>query len=189
MILKNQKGFSLIELMVVVAIIAILSTIAIPNFQVFQAKARQKEGFALLGAYFNGAQASRTEYGFFPGEFPASGFAPVGMLGYRVISAVPPGYMTGSLPYNQTVFAMCVNSNPTVAGGNCPMGYVEWTEQPAGMLGDMIGPAAATMAMAANATITFTTIASGIVSLNAVAVDELSINETKNLKIEADGLK
>ena len=40
---KSQKGFSLVELMIVVAIIGILAALAIPKFQSFQAKARQTE--------------------------------------------------------------------------------------------------------------------------------------------------
>jgi prepilin-type N-terminal cleavage/methylation domain-containing protein len=41
---KGQKGFSLVELMIVVAIIGILAALAVPKFQSFQAKARQSEG-------------------------------------------------------------------------------------------------------------------------------------------------
>ena len=40
---SNNKGFTLVELMIVVAIIGILAAIAIPNFLKYQAKAKQSE--------------------------------------------------------------------------------------------------------------------------------------------------
>ncbi|HUT53158.1 MAG TPA: prepilin-type N-terminal cleavage/methylation domain-containing protein [bacterium] len=50
--MKNKKGFTLIELMIVVAIIGILAAIAIPDFLKFQAKAKQSEAKTNLGAIF-----------------------------------------------------------------------------------------------------------------------------------------
>ena len=50
--MKNKKGFTLIELMIVVAIIGILAAIAIPDFLKFQAKAKQSEAKQNLGAVF-----------------------------------------------------------------------------------------------------------------------------------------
>lgn len=38
-----QKGFSLVELMVVVGIIGLLATLGVPRFRIYQAKARQAE--------------------------------------------------------------------------------------------------------------------------------------------------
>lgn len=59
---KNKKGFSLVELMVVVAIIGILAVIGIPQYQKFMAKARQAEAKTNLNAIFQAEASFFTEY-------------------------------------------------------------------------------------------------------------------------------
>ena len=55
--LKNDKGFSLVELMIVVAIIGVLSALAVPKFQSFQAKAKQSEAKSNLSHIYTLEQA------------------------------------------------------------------------------------------------------------------------------------
>ncbi|OLB56492.1 MAG: hypothetical protein AUI03_03880 [Nitrospirae bacterium 13_2_20CM_2_62_8] len=69
----NQKGFTLIELMIVVAIIGILAAIAIPNFLQYQARARQSEGRTNLGGIFVSETAYLGETGRY-GSFQEIGF-------------------------------------------------------------------------------------------------------------------
>ncbi len=56
--IHNKKGFTLIELMIVVAIIGILAAIAIPNFLKYQAKSKQSEAKTNLKGIFT----SETSY-------------------------------------------------------------------------------------------------------------------------------
>lgn len=58
-----SRGFTLIELMIVVAIIGILAAIAVPNFLKFQAKARQSEVKQNLKAIFTAKKGNFAESG------------------------------------------------------------------------------------------------------------------------------
>jgi len=46
---KNQRGFTLLELMIVVVIVAILATVAIASYKRFSRRARVQEAIAFLG--------------------------------------------------------------------------------------------------------------------------------------------
>ena len=63
-----QKGFTLIELMIVVAIIGILAAIALPAYQDYTKRTHVSEGLTLAG----GAKASVTEYFSSQGNFPSN---------------------------------------------------------------------------------------------------------------------
>ncbi|RYF60284.1 MAG: pilin [Comamonadaceae bacterium] len=63
-----QKGFTLIELMIVVAIIGILAAVALPAYQDYTKRARVSEGIGLA----SGAKTAVAEFYASKGHFPAT---------------------------------------------------------------------------------------------------------------------
>src|ERR1041384_4219867 len=76
--LKGQKGFTLIELMIVVAIIGILAAIAIPNFLQYQMKSRQSEAKTNLQAIRTSEIAFQAERGCYIGAAAEGVAVPAG---------------------------------------------------------------------------------------------------------------
>ena len=66
--LGNRKGFTLVELMIVVAIIGILAAIAIPSFLNFRLKAKASEAKSNLGAIRSTEVAFFAEWNYWIGN-------------------------------------------------------------------------------------------------------------------------
>lgn len=86
--MKHTRGFALIELMIVVAIIAILAALAIPAYQDYVARSQVSEGLGLA----TGAKLAVATYygdtGRFPADNPAAGMAQPESVSGRYVESV-----------------------------------------------------------------------------------------------------
>jgi len=78
--IKKNAGFSLVELMVVVAIIGILAAVAIPNFTRFQRKARAAEAKDMLTAQYNSEQSFLAEWEGYTDDLYLTGYRTAGSI-------------------------------------------------------------------------------------------------------------
>lgn len=94
--LKEKSGFTLIELMIVVAIIGILAAIAIPNFVKFQAKSQQAEVKSGLGSIRTMQEAYRAENDIYAKGITVVGFSSKGNARYTYGSSGTTDTFTGT---------------------------------------------------------------------------------------------
>ena len=79
---KRTKGFTLIELMIVVAIVGILAAIAIPNFMRYQARSKQSEAKANLRAIYTFQNTHFGEHDVYANTKTSLDWAPEGNTRY-----------------------------------------------------------------------------------------------------------
>lgn len=89
----KRSGFTLVELLIVVAIIGVLATIGVPTFRKMVQKAKKSEAKVALGALYTAENAFFAEYGTYGDNFKYVGFELEGAQSQRV-------YNTGFMDKN-----------------------------------------------------------------------------------------
>lgn len=186
---KNQAGFSLVELMVVVAIIGILASLAIPSVGKYMAKARQSEAKTQLASLYTAEKAFFAEYSAYHSMFGAIGYSPEGKLRYNVgFSAVTSqagvgnGYTSAptAAPRNAiTTATYCGTGGVIAAAVGCTVLNGATNKVPSG-----IGTVANIAAMTTN---TFVAGATAIVHQSG-GDDNWTIDQVKNLNNSKSGI-
>ncbi len=193
----NQSGFSLIELMIVVAIIGILATVAIPNFQRFQAKAKQSEAKSQLASIYTAQKAFHSEWNAYDGDLTITGFRPEGPLTYLVgfsanqanatapANVVIPNYIgpVNAGNFSTGIVTMCV------AAGGVTTNLVPCVNNAKGFGGAALTalPAGATVSATSGNLATFIARAEGAL-LSTVRNDAWTMNQNKLVVMASDGL-
>ena len=129
---KIQQGFTLIELMIVVAIIAILAAIALPAYQDYVARSQVSEAASLA----SGARTAVSEEFANKGEFTGinnttAGLTKAGSItgqyvsGVQVTGGVVTATLKSAAPASKKVQGKTLAFSPRDAGGS-----VEWKCKP-----------------------------------------------------------
>lgn len=137
--MKKQQGFTLIELMIVVAIIAILAAIALPAYQDYVARSQVSEAMSLA----SGAKTAVAEFYADRGDWPAdngeAGLAPAASIAGKYVdeTEVADGVITSTFKAAGSVSAKIANETFTLTPEDNG-GSIKWTC--GGSIGDKYKP-------------------------------------------------
>ena len=137
--MQKQQGFTLIELMIVVAIIGILAAVAIPAYQDYTIRAKVTEGLSLASAGKTAVSEYFSANGGLPTDNTAAGMAQPTAISGNSVSQVEVGGSAGAgiitVTFSaNTISGQTITLEPKTTGGkvvwDCTNGNLEGKYRP-----------------------------------------------------------
>lgn len=106
-----QKGFTLIELMIVIAIVGVLAVVALPAYQDYTARAQMSEALTLAEGQKSAVVEYYSDHGTFPTDNTAAGIAASTDISGKYVKSVKVGVNNNKAEITATMKSSSVNKD------------------------------------------------------------------------------
>jgi len=138
---KVQHGFTLIELMIVVAIIGILASLALPAYQSYTIRAQISEGLSLSGPLKTAVAAFYNDSGIFPIDNADAALEPAGGYSGNYVDSISVNGAVISIQYGNNASALISGQTVTLTAMG-DSGSMSWTCASGGFIAEYYLPSA-----------------------------------------------
>ncbi|MBF6025863.1 pilin [Lysobacter niastensis] len=121
---KNMQGFTLIELMIVIAILGILMAIAIPAYQDYAVRSKVSEGINLAGASKLAVAETFSATGVFPATQGSYGLPAANTITGKYVTSV--GSSSGVVTITYSGAEPKISGNTLILSASTTAGSVRW---------------------------------------------------------------
>ena len=124
--MRKMQGFTLIELMIVIAILGILMAIAIPAYQDYAVRAKASEGINLAGASKLASAETYSSSGVFPPSNASAGLPADVSINGKYVTSVTTGPTRGLITITYSAAEPKLSADTLLLSATTAAGSVKW---------------------------------------------------------------